>query len=79
MSLRERREWAAETPALLLKYLVKEENVGRRSKDGSCGSEQGVQVGYLDSGDLISGGCGREHISLYSAKAINRSGNTSPW
>ena len=63
--------WAAETPVLLLKYLVKEENVGRRSEDGSCGSELGVQVGYLDSGDLISGGCSREGISLYSVKAVN--------
>lgn len=70
MLLQERRVWAAETPVLLLKYLVKEENVEKRSEDGSCGSEQGVQVGYPDNGDSISGGCGRELISLYSTKAI---------
>ena len=56
---------------LLLKDFVKEENVGRRSEDESCGSELGVQVGYLDSGGLISGGCDRERISPYSAKTIN--------
>ena len=63
--------WAAETPVLLLRDLVKEENVGRRSEDESCGSELGVQVGYLDSGGLISGGCGRERISLYLVKETN--------
>ena len=63
--------WAAETPVLLLKYLVRLENVERRSEDGSCGSELGVQVVYLDSGDLISGGCGRDCISLCLVKAVN--------
>ena len=70
MLLREKRVWAAESPVLLLKYLVKEENVEKRSEDGSCGSEQGVQVGYLDNGGSISGGCGCEFINLYSTKAI---------
>ena len=70
MLLRERRVWAAETPVLLLKYLVKEENVEKRSEDGSCGSGLGVQVGYLDNGDSISGGCDGELISFYSRKAI---------
>ena len=62
--------WAAETPVFLLRALVTEENVGRRSEDGSCGSELGVQVGYLDSVGLISGGCDSERISQRSVKAI---------
>ena len=77
MFLRERRVWAAETLVLLLRGLVKEGNVGRRSEDGSCGSELAVQVGYLDSGGLISGGCGREDISPIFVESDRRSGNTS--
>ena len=77
MFLQERRVWAAETPVLLLRGLVKEENVGRRSEDGSCGSELAVQVGYLDSGGLISGGCGREGISPIFGESEHRSENTS--
>lgn len=66
-SLRGRRVWAAETPALLLKEPVKAESVGRRSGDENCGSELEVRSGYPDNGDSTFGGCGCGYVRTYAA------------
>ena len=60
------RVWVAETPALLQRVPEKEESVGKRSGDESCGFELEVRAGYLDSGGLIFGGYGCGHIRTYS-------------
>ena len=67
---RERRVWAAETPVLPLMELETEENVGRRLGDENCGSELEVRVGYLGSGDSISGYCSHGYFSTYSISEI---------
>lgn len=76
---RGRQVLAAETPALLQRELEKEESVGRRSGDESCGSGLGVRVGYLDSGGSISAGCGCGHVSTYCMIRDQRIENTSRW
>ena len=70
--LRERRVWAAETPGPLLREPGKEESVGKRSGDKSCVFGLAVRAEYLDSGGSISGGCGRDNISLYSMVEMYR-------
>ena len=67
---RGRQVWVVETPALLLRELEEEGSVGKKSKDVNCGSELEVRAGYLDSGGLISGGCGHGHISAHSVFKI---------
>lgn len=61
-----RRVWGAETPAFLQMEPEKEESVGRRLGDESCGSGPEARAGYLDSGGSIFGGCGCGHVSTYS-------------
>ena len=74
---RARQVLAAETPALLQRVLEKEESVGRKSRDESCGSGLEVRSGYLDSGGSISASCGCGYVSIYCMIRDQRMKNTS--
>lgn len=76
---RERRVWAAEIPALLQREPEKEESVGKRSGDESCGSGLEVRAGYLGSGGLIFGGYRCGHVSTYSMIEVKKRRDTSRW